>query len=58
MSGRYRLTLKAADDLKAINDYTARTWGDEQRRKYLGELSSGSGGLPITPALAGKAGAR
>ena len=38
MSGRYRLTPKAADDLKAINDYTARQWGNEQRRKYLGEL--------------------
>ncbi|MFY8099399.1 MAG: type II toxin-antitoxin system RelE/ParE family toxin, partial [Allorhizobium sp.] len=32
MSGRYRLTPKAADDLKAINDYTARQWGNEQRR--------------------------
>jgi len=38
LSGRYRLTLKAAEDLKAINDYTARTWGNEQRRKYLGEM--------------------
>jgi toxin ParE1/3/4 len=38
LSGRYRLTLKAAEDLKAINDYTGRTWGNEQRRKYLGEL--------------------
>jgi toxin ParE1/3/4 len=38
LSGRYRLTLKAADDLKAINDYTARIWGNEQRRKYIGEM--------------------
>lgn len=38
MSGRYRLTLKAAKDLEAINHYTAREWGNAQRRKYITAL--------------------
>ncbi len=51
MSGRYRLTLKAAEDLKAINDYTGRTWGNEQRRKYLGELRQRFRWLAENPRL-------
>jgi toxin ParE1/3/4 len=38
VSHLYRLTPKAAGDLKSINAYTAREWGNVQRRKYLGAL--------------------
>jgi toxin ParE1/3/4 len=54
VSGRYRLALKAADDLKAINEYTARQWGNAQRRKYLGALRQRLQWLVENPRL-GKA---
>lgn len=35
MKNSYRITQRAAQDLKNIGRYTLKTWGREQRNKYL-----------------------
>lgn len=40
MARRYRLTLRAVDDLKSIGHYTLVKWGRKQRDKYLRELDA------------------
>ncbi len=39
MSAEYRLTLRAAEDLDAIADYTIKTWGLDQLERYLQSLN-------------------
>ena len=41
MSPAFRLTVTARRRLKAIADYTEKTWGREQRNTYLAELDAG-----------------
>ncbi len=36
----FRLAAKAKTDLKSIGSYAERTWGREQRNKYLARLDS------------------
>ena len=36
----YRFTNKALEDLQSIARYTEKTWGREQRNKYLAKLDS------------------
>ena len=36
--GMYRLTRDARRDLPGIREFTKRQWGNEQSRKYIGEL--------------------
>ena len=38
MSGAYRVTPRAANDLREIALYTLRTWGRKQRDAYLREI--------------------
>lgn len=35
MSATYRITPRAAEDLKAIGRYTLKAWGRDQRDRYL-----------------------
>ena len=39
MSPNFRLTLRAAEDLDAIADFTIQTWGLEQLETYLRSLT-------------------
>jgi len=47
----YRLTNKALDDLRSIARYTEKTWGREQRNKYLSKLDSNFQILAHEPQL-------
>ena len=47
----YRLTKKALDDLRSIARYTEKTWGREQRNKYLSKLDSSFRMLAHEPQL-------
>ncbi|SJM89300.1 hypothetical protein CRENPOLYSF2_1100007 [Crenothrix polyspora] len=38
MTGNYRLTPRALEDLKSIGRYTLRQWGVRQRNQYLQDL--------------------
>jgi len=38
MSGNFRITPRAQDDLKSIGRYTLRKWGKKQRDLYLHDL--------------------
>ncbi len=49
--GRYRLTPRARDDLKAIGRYTERVWGRAQRNRYLHELVGRLAWLAENPNL-------
>jgi toxin ParE1/3/4 len=47
----YGLTKKALDDLRSIARYTEKTWGREQRNKYLSKLDSSFQMLTHDPQL-------
>jgi len=47
----YRLTKKALDDLRSIARYTEKTWGREQRNKYLSNMNSSFQMLANEPQL-------
>jgi toxin ParE1/3/4 len=47
----FRLTSKAREDLKSIARYTQKTWGVEQRNKYLTQLDTRFALLADTPTL-------
>lgn len=47
----YRLTNKALDDLRSIARYTEKTWGLEQRNRYLSKLDSNFQMLAHEPHL-------
>ncbi|RLJ22200.1 type II toxin-antitoxin system RelE/ParE family toxin [bacterium endosymbiont of Escarpia laminata] len=38
MTGHYRITPRAAQDLKTIGRYTLKHWGKEQRNSYVRAL--------------------
>ena len=38
MINQYRITPRAAQDLKSIGRYTLETWGRDQRNKYLFDI--------------------
>ncbi len=38
MTGTFRVTPRANDDLKNIGRYTLRQWGKDQRNRYLRDL--------------------
>jgi toxin ParE1/3/4 len=45
----FRLTQRAKADLKEIGRYTQRTWGREQRNRYLATLDASFHDLAQTP---------
>jgi toxin ParE1/3/4 len=47
----YRLTNKALDDLRSIARFTEKTWGREQRNKYLSKLDESFQVLVHEPGL-------
>ncbi len=47
----FRFSRRAEDDLRAIADYTLRTWGKAQAARYLGELEVCCQTLARNPAL-------
>ncbi|MBN9890159.1 type II toxin-antitoxin system RelE/ParE family toxin [Salipiger abyssi] len=49
---KYRVSRKAASDLRSIARYTQDTWGAVQRRKYLEGLDSSFRRLAAMPQLA------
>ena len=51
MSGRYRITPRAAADLRAIARYTVRTWGNKQRDIYLSAIDRRFSWLAENPSL-------
>ncbi|NOS89475.1 MAG: type II toxin-antitoxin system RelE/ParE family toxin [Methylococcaceae bacterium] len=51
MTGNFRLTLRALDDIKAIGRYTLRQWGVRQRNQYLRDLDSRFKWLADRPQL-------
>ncbi len=50
MSG-FRLTRKAAADLRSIGRYTQQTWGVRQRTRYLTQLDQRFAALAEQPSL-------
>lgn len=53
MSGRYRITPRAAADLRAIARYTVQTWGYKQRDIYLSAIDRRFSWLAENPSLGG-----
>ena len=51
MSGSFRVTPRAASDLREIARYTLRTWGREQRDAYLRDLDKRFSWLAANPML-------
>lgn len=51
MAGVYILSREAGLDLGEIEDYTARTWGDDQAEKYLREIFQAFEGLANNPDM-------
>lgn len=51
MRRSYRLSKKAAQDMRSINQYTATTWGNDQRRRYIGQLKQRIEWLAENPRL-------
>jgi toxin ParE1/3/4 len=51
MSGRYRITPRAAADLRAIARYTVQTWGYKQRDIYLSAIDRRFSWLAENPSL-------
>lgn len=50
----FRLTKKALGDLRSIARYTQKTWGREQRNKYLSKLDESIHILAVEPHLGRK----
>lgn len=50
---RWALSRKAAADLEAIWDYTARRWNEDQAERYLRLLQNGIQTLAADPLLGG-----
>ena len=48
---RYRVSLRAKEDLRKIGLYTQKEWGKEQRRKYLSGLDSKFSFLADNPLI-------
>jgi toxin ParE1/3/4 len=48
----YRISKAALNDLRDIGRHTEKTWGREQRRKYLAELDEKFALLSNNPRLA------
>jgi toxin ParE1/3/4 len=51
MSGRFRITPRAAQDLRSIARYTLQTWGREQRDTYLRAMDRRFASLAEHPTL-------
>jgi toxin ParE1/3/4 len=51
MTGNYRLTPRALEDMKAIGRYTLRQWGIRQRNQYLQDLDQRFKWLAAQPQL-------
>ena len=51
MKARYRLTLRAHQDLKEIARYTSKTWGRARRDAYLRDLEHRFRWLADNPEL-------
>ena len=51
MSGAFRVTPRAASDLRDIARYTLRTWGRKQRDAYLREMDKRFAVLAENPTL-------
>ena len=51
MSGAYRVTPRAANDLRDIARYTLRTWGRKQRDAYLREIDKRFAWLADNPTI-------
>lgn len=51
MSGAFRITPRAAGDLRVIARYTLRTWGRKQREAYLREMDKRFALLAENPSL-------
>ncbi len=51
MTGTYRITPRAAEDLKSIGRYTQKTWGRKQRDRYLRSLDRRFAWLAGNPAM-------
>jgi len=49
MTNTYRVTLRAAQDLKNIGRYTMKMWGREQRDSYLRAMERGFAWLAESP---------
>ena len=45
----FRLTKKAKSDLRSIGRYTEKTWGREQRTRYLAQLDGSFHALANNP---------
>ncbi len=52
---RIVLSNQADADLLAIFEYSIRTWGEEQARRYKGQLEAGFIKLATSPELLGRA---
>jgi toxin ParE1/3/4 len=51
VSGSFRITPRAAKDLRGIARHTLKTWGRRQRDRYLRELDQGFRRLADHPEL-------
>jgi toxin ParE1/3/4 len=51
MSRRYRITPRAAEDLRDIARYTLQTWGRQQRDMYLSAIDHRFSWLADNPTL-------
>ena len=47
----FRLSAKAAEDMKAIGRFTERKWGREQRNRYLAMLDSSFNTIAHQPGI-------
>ena len=51
MTGHYRITPRAAQDLKTIGRYTLKNWGKEQRNSYARALDRRFAWLAENPLM-------